>query len=339
MADPAEKVALSTKLFYGIGSVAYGVKDNGFSYFLLLFYNQVVGLDPALATTAIAIALVIDAISDPVVGHWSDHIKTKWGRRHPFMYASIIPIAVTYYFLWNPPENATSTYLFFYLLFMAVLVRTSVTAFEIPSTALVAEFTDDYDERTSMLGFRYLFGWWGGLTVAVLAWVVFLGNGLSMEGFGDYGFTAAIIMAVAIAISAGGTHRHIPDLHAPSGEFDKTILENLRQVKETLSNRNFLALFVSALFAAAAAGLNSNLHNYFNLYFWELAPTEIARITLVYYFSAIGGMLIARHMSLRSDKKRVAFVMWMSAILLSPCKAPFVSTTSSYSLRHRRPHV
>ena len=65
--------------------MAYGIKDNGFAYFLLLFYGTVVGLEPALAGTALLIALILDAFSDPIVGYWSEHTRARRGRRPPFM--------------------------------------------------------------------------------------------------------------------------------------------------------------------------------------------------------------------------------------------------------------
>ena len=80
----------AVKLYYGFGAVAYGVKDNGFSYFLLLFYNQVLGLLAAWVGAAIMIALLVDAFSDPMVGCASDNLHSRWGRRHPLMYASAL---------------------------------------------------------------------------------------------------------------------------------------------------------------------------------------------------------------------------------------------------------
>ena len=89
-----EKLPFLTKFFYGFGSLAYGIKDNAFNYFLLFVYVQVFGLAPNLAGLAILLMLVIDAISDPLIGYFSDKTQSKWGRRHPWMYASAIPVAI-----------------------------------------------------------------------------------------------------------------------------------------------------------------------------------------------------------------------------------------------------
>jgi hypothetical protein len=159
---------LGIRLYYGVGAVAYGVKDNGFSYFLLLYYNQVLGLSAAWVGSAILTALLVDAFSDPIVGYTSDNLHSRLGRRHPFMYMSAVPVALAYFFLWNPPVLGHRA-LFVYLVVLAILVRTTITLFEIPNSSLVAELTDDYDERTTMLSYRFFFGWWGGLTMAVAA--------------------------------------------------------------------------------------------------------------------------------------------------------------------------
>ena len=102
---------MSTRLAYGFGSAAFGIKDAGLQIFLLMFYTQIVGVPAPLVGLALTIALVLDAISDPIVGYWSDNFRSKWGRRHPFMYASAIPVAVTYFLLWTPPRgwNVIST--------------------------------------------------------------------------------------------------------------------------------------------------------------------------------------------------------------------------------------
>src|ERR1700741_3960444 len=131
----AARVPMGTKLSYGFGAVAYGIKDNGFSVFLLLFYNQVVGLPADRVGLAIMIALLVDAFIDPVVGHLSDQTHTKWGRRHPWLYLSAIPIALVWLLLWNPPEPSADMQ-FAYLVGIAICVRAVVSCYEVPSLAL-----------------------------------------------------------------------------------------------------------------------------------------------------------------------------------------------------------
>src|SRR5258708_33958730 len=103
------------KFFLAFGSIGWGVKDAGITGLLLLFYTQIVGVPAQLVSLAIGIALVFDAIMDPVIGIASDNWTSKWGRRLPFMYTAGIPVGLLYFLLWRPP-HWSPTGLFFYLL-------------------------------------------------------------------------------------------------------------------------------------------------------------------------------------------------------------------------------
>ena len=85
---------LSSKLSFGIGQIAEGVKTCAFGTYLLFYYNQILGLSGDLAGLAIFIALVFDAVTDPIAGSVSDRWRSPMGRRHPFMYASALPLAI-----------------------------------------------------------------------------------------------------------------------------------------------------------------------------------------------------------------------------------------------------
>ena len=78
------------KINYSIGSVANGVKTDTFTFFLLFFYSNIIGLNPGLAGSAIFIALCIDAITDPLMGTISDRTNSSLGRRHPYMFISCL---------------------------------------------------------------------------------------------------------------------------------------------------------------------------------------------------------------------------------------------------------
>jgi Na+/melibiose symporter-like transporter len=75
----------SLKLGYGVGQTSSGVKNAAFAIFLFFYFNQVLGLSGSLAGMASLLALIVDAITDPMVGQLSDRYKSRWGRRHPFM--------------------------------------------------------------------------------------------------------------------------------------------------------------------------------------------------------------------------------------------------------------
>lgn len=144
---PRPPITLKTKTLYGLGAAANIIKQRGITTFLLLFYNQVVGLPPAMVSTAIMFALIFDAFVDPLVGQISDNTRTRWGRRHPFMYAAAVPVSIAFYLIWNPPVGWENEALFIYMLVCLLTIRLFDTFFELPSSALLAELTQDYNQQ------------------------------------------------------------------------------------------------------------------------------------------------------------------------------------------------
>lgn len=290
----ADHVPLRIRIGYGVGAAAYGIKDNGFSVFLLLFYNQVVGLPAAQVGLVIAIALVFDAFIDPLLGILSDRTRTRWGRRHPWLYASIVPIAISWVLLWHPPAWS-ETALFGWLFVTAILTRAAIATNEVPSLALAPELTRDYHERTSTIRYRYLFGWIGGLGFLMLAYGWFLApprgaqsGPLAMQGYGDYGTAGALAMALTVLVSALATHRFVVAKHLAPVE-PMGVKETLAAVRQTLTNRAFLILLASGVLAYTAQGVSFSLSNYLLNFVWELSTAQF----LIYAISLLAGVCIA----------------------------------------------
>ncbi|HSM54291.1 MAG TPA: MFS transporter, partial [Erythrobacter sp.] len=99
------------KLIHGFGAVAFGVKDSGFSFFLLLYYNQVLGMDAGVVSLALLVALLVDAVVDPILGNLSDRTYSRWGRRLPWLYLAPIPLAFAWIALWSPPGAEPPSFL------------------------------------------------------------------------------------------------------------------------------------------------------------------------------------------------------------------------------------
>jgi len=311
---------LRTKLFYGFGSVAYGVKDAGFGALLLLYYNQVVGLPAQLVGTAIMIALIFDAFADPIVGQISDNLRTRWGRRHPFMYASAIPVAVSYFFLWFPPHLSQSG-MFLYLIAMAIIVRTFITMFEIPNSAMIV--TSDYDQRTSFLSYRYFFGTIGGALMTFVTFRIILApdashpvGQLNPAGYVRYGLIAAAVMASSILISALGTHRNIRYFRVPAKR-SITLVQTLREMASSLSNPSFVVLMGAALCGSMAIGVSTSLLIYFYTYFWGLSAAQISIFQAGALLAAVAGVSVATPLSKRLGKRRLAISLFIAFIVIT----------------------
>ncbi len=322
-----QQTSLWTRLAYGLGSGAIGVKDNGFSYFLLLFYSQVIGLDARLVGLALTVALVVDAFVDPMVGYWSDNVRSRFGRRHPFMYAAALPLAGLYFMLWNPPAGLSQPKLFAFLLGLAVSIRLCVSIYQVPSNALAAELTQDYDERSMLLSFRFFFQWAMGNAMSVLMFAVLfplfvtaaIHNGqFNRESYRVYGLIASGMLFALVMVSALGTHSRIPHLKAPPAQRKLTVGKVFSEIFETLSNRSFVVLFIATALGTVAAGLAAPLAFYWLTYFWHFTARQSSLVIMGVFASAFIGSGLAPVVTRRLGKKRGAIVIGLIAFLGSP---------------------
>ena len=313
-------LTLSSNILYGVGSAAFGVHVTILSSMLMLYYNQVVGLPAAWVGGAIMVTLIFDAICDPLIGEWSDHTRSRWGRRHPFMYASAIPAAVAFYFLFDPPHGWSQSHLLIYMAAMLMTVRVLLSLYEIPSSALGPELTLDYDQRTSLMSSRFFFGTLGGAAMSVLALQVFLRKDathplglLSPAGYRETALVASIVIFLSIMISCLGTHRFIASLvHTPRVLI--TWREKFREVSGTLTNRSFLALSISGVIGAVATGLKYGLDFYISAYFFELTPAQMSYLAASALVAAFAGVGIAPAISKRFGKKQSMILVFFASL-------------------------
>ncbi|OYY89271.1 MAG: sodium:melibiose symporter [Sphingomonas sp. 28-66-16] len=319
---PARVLPARSRLAFGLGSVAYGIKDNGFATFLLLYYNQVVGLADWAVGVAIMMAMMVEAFVDPAVGFLSDHTRSKWGRRHPWMYGSAIPVAVGWLLLWNPPTGWSETGLLFYLFGSALLVRIALSAFEIPASALGPELSSDYDERTKLFSYRYLFGWAGGLGMLSLAYAVFLvpdaSHAVGLQngpGYARMALFGAGVMAFAILVSAWGLHpeiKHLPKL----ADSDETLGEHVAAFRQTVSNKAFIILMIAGVFAYTAQGISFALSNYMYQYVWLMRGAQYQWLSLALLVGVVIAFVIAPRLTRGGDKARIGTILSIGNALL-----------------------
>jgi Na+/melibiose symporter-like transporter len=291
------------KLAFGVGQAAEGLKNGAFGTFLLFYYNQVLGLPGTLAGIAVGTALIVDAFTDPLAGSLSDHWHSRLGRRHPFMYASILPLAVTFYFLFHP--LVTSEFgLFVWLVVFSNLSRTAMTLYHVPHLALGAEMTDDFAERSSVVGFRQFFATFGALGATVIGfWIFFVPtpefpNGqLNEYAYAPFAAALALLMVVTIFWSAWGTRAVIPYLPKPPPDEGLSVLgivkRTLTDVVAAMRCGSFRWLFVGVLIVFVMVGVDGALNIYIYTYFWELGHHEIVALAPAYPIGVMLGAILA----------------------------------------------
>jgi len=313
------------KFLYASGAVANGVKTDGFTFFLLFFYSNVIGLSPALASLAIFIALLIDAFTDPFMGAISDRTNHRLGRRHPYFLLGIIPMGLSYFMLFSIQSSweLTQQQLFFWMLAFTAMTRLGMTVFDVPHRSLGSEMSRSYDERTSIFAAREMFGWAGGLFNALLAYTVFfkdtpeyIPGTQNPEPWIYFGMTGTILMCISVLITYFGTLKYSNSSSNIKASFNLKLI--ISQIYIALKNKSFLIFFFGYLFIAVGWGLNSSLQLYMNTYFWEFKSIMIAAFLGIYALSTLTAFLIVPRLVLHIEKRSILLIAIAIAALIPP---------------------
>lgn len=299
-------------LFYGIGQEAEGIKDTAFRTFLLFYYQQIVGVSGTLTGLALAIALCVDAITDPIAGTISDRTNTRFGRRHPFIVVSALPLAVTFYLLFNPPDNITEVGSFFWILTFAVLVRISLTFYHIPHLALGAELTDDPVQRSTLFTLSAFFRSAAHGGVPLLAYLLFFPTTeefspglLNKDGYFLFAIFFACWMFLVILVSAAGTYSEIPYLKKAPQNLAKKWFSGYVEIKQALSNRAFRSLFSFFFIVALIAAVAGVFSPFMSFHFWGLSTENIALIIIMAGPGLFLSVFILPWLTSRFDKRNI----------------------------------
>ncbi len=290
------------KVMHGFGAVAFGVKDGGFSFFLLPFYNLVLGVDAGIVGAALATALIIDAFADPLIGHLSDRTYTRWGRRLPWLYLAPIPLAMAWVLMWSPPFTGVPT--FWEIVALAVGVRLLLSACEVPSISMVPEITNDYVERTTLFRYRFLSGWVGGLTMSVLAFTVFLPtpeSQLQPDGYAVFGMVGAVVMLVSVIGSAAGQHTYVarlPDTAPPPFSLRLAFAD----IFDAFRERAFVIFAYGALAAYISQGVTLSITLYVIRYVWQFSELAFKLYPLALGLSVVAMFLLVGPLHRRFGK-------------------------------------
>ncbi|MEM9620639.1 MAG: MFS transporter [Pseudomonadota bacterium] len=320
-----------TRIFYAVGQMPEGIKTAAFGFFLLFYYNQVLGLSGTLAGIALFIALFFDAVSDPVVGSWSDFAKTRWGRRHPFMYWSALPFALCYFALFAPPDSLGQSGLFVWLLVFTVLTRVCMTFYHVPFMSLGAELTQNYDERTLLAALRNVFQLLGMFFVLIGGNFLFFAdsaefsNGqLNPEAYIPFALACIPLMLLGVWTAAACTHAEIPRLQQPVQTRGSNILLGaVADLRQAFSIRAFVAVVAASILFSVNQGMVQALHLYTASYFFELSGAQITGLFAGAITGIVIGSLLSRPMAVLVPEKRMLFLLgsawyalWTSSIIV-----------------------
>jgi GPH family glycoside/pentoside/hexuronide:cation symporter len=271
----ARKLPTLIKAVYGLGDWGAASATTARSLFWLFFIVSVVGVDLRLAGIAFIIGRVWDAINDPLVGTLSDRFRSRWGRRRPFMALGAIPFGLGFFAMFAPPPVSGDMAIAIYYGAIFILFDTAYTMVNAPYSALTSELTEDYDERSSLAGWRIANSIFGQLITAgafkLLAENVFAGW-YSGEMALQWGYaTAGAIWGVMIAVTPLIV---VAVIREPDRKLAKETdpINFVKITREVLSNRPFRIGALIFLIAFSAVDIVTAVFVWFLLFYMELTP-------------------------------------------------------------------
>jgi GPH family glycoside/pentoside/hexuronide:cation symporter len=320
--QPARKLSTFTKVIYGLGDWGASSATTARSLFWLFFIVSVVGADVRLAGLAFIIGRIWDGINDPLVGTLSDRFRSRWGRRRPFMLFGAIPFGLGFFLMFNPPPFQSDWAIALYYGAVFILYDTAYTIVNAPYAALTSELTEDYDERSSLAGWRMANSIFASLVTAalfkLLAENIFAGwfdgpnalrNGYAVSG----AIWGLVIMLVPLLVVAFVRE---PDRTL---EKDEESINFIRITKEVLSNRPFRIGATIYLLAFTAVDIITAVFVWFLIYYMELNPPLDSIVLALVLGVAFLSMPLTVRLMQRHGKGRTytgMMIFWMVVMVV-----------------------
>lgn len=305
------KLSVGTKLGFGAADLGGNLFFTAMGFWTLNYLTDTVGLAAAAAGAAVMVGKLWDAVTDPMMGFISDRTRTRWGRRRPYLLFGAIPLALTMWYFFSAPKIGSQTWLTIWAALALCALNTAYTVVNIPYSSLTPELTKDYNERSSLNGYRFGFAVIGTIlgAGAVLPLVGVFGTDRA-AGFSFMGAVLGVLMASSTLVTFFSVrepdHRHEPK---PTEKFFPTFLAVFR-------NKPYVILLITyALNLTALNFVQGILVYYFKYIYRNEALTTLAMVLLL--VTAMICIPISVKVSKRIGKKRTYQICF--AILASAC--------------------
>ena len=319
MQNTETRVPFTIKLGYGIGDIGSNIFIIASGLYLLYFMTNVLGVEPALAGLALFVPKLWDVVSDPMMGYVSDNTNSRWGRRRPYLLAAALPFGVTFALLFSAPSlRGPGAALYVGLMFAAVC--TAFTVFNVPYASMVAEMSDDYNERMSITSFRMISASIGVLLAGGLAMPLVKAGGEGVSGYRFMGLVLGAAISVFCLACFWFTRR------APFRGTSENPPPLLEQARIAAANFPFVMLMLSYLLQSLGMGVLMAGLIYYVKYVMQMPETNMGVIFPLFLVTAIVVMPLWVKVGYRFGKIR-AYRVGLLLLMLS--LSSFFFTTAS----------
>lgn len=304
----ATRLSLATKLHYSVGQVGCQMLGSAISFFLMIFYTDVALVAPAVASSALLIGKVWDAVNDPLFGYMVDRTRSRHGRRRVYLIYGALPLAGLAAAVWMVPSGLSPAMSFIWIAVTYTLFDTALTLVQLSYSAMSAEMTTDYDERTSLTAFSSIGALLGFVLGSVAMPMIVKSASNTQAGYA----MAGAILGVTAGACMGWVAWRVREPHA-SDNGAPDVTTPWSGMRAALGSRPFALLALGCGLARLGLTLATGAMAYFVVYQLQGSKDDVPKY--------LGGMLgvvalsipIWRQLASRWEKNTV----YMAALTLA----------------------
>lgn len=281
------KASLLRMIGYGVGECAYSLVLNSLLNFAMMYYTAALGLSPAWAGAALTISLLLDMVIDPAMGYMSDGTRHRFGRRHPWMLAGGLLMAVLFYGLWAVPLalHGRAWTLCVYLVLVNLLLRVGQTMFFVPYLALGFELCQDYEGRSKVQAVRQVMNMAANIAGPALAWSVFFRDTVGADGakvlgtsvpqnYVHMGMAFSLVAFLCVLAAVWLTRGWAVDTRGGPVATGRGVAHFLAELRQSVADKDFARILGFLFLAGSGIGWVSSFQPYVYVYFMGFAPWQ-----------------------------------------------------------------
>lgn len=306
LATCSEPLSLKTKVAYGVGELAGEIPNNILVFYLLFFLTNTAGLNPTLAGSVLLVAKVWDAINDPIVGWLSDRTRSPLGKRYSWMLGGAIPLGICFVLQWLIPHTTNQSLLFAYYSGIALLFYAAFTAVTVPYSTLVAELTQGYDERTTLVSFKATFSIGASILSLILAQAIFARVADPKQRYLILGAICGVIAVGAVFLCVWGTYKRYKIVQAQRiAVAEPPSLPIKQELQIILSNFPFLCVMGIYLCSWLSLQVTAAILPYFVTNWMKLPDGQVPQTAIAVQGTAISLIFVWSAVAQRVGKRAI----------------------------------
>ncbi len=332
------KLSILEKVGYGLGDTASNILYQAWSFFLMIFYTDVFGIDAKVASFMFLITRFWDMVFDPIIGMVADRTNTRWGKFRPYLLWVAVPYGVLACAMFITPDWSQNMKIV-YAYVTYILATTAYTAINIPYSSMMAVVTPDPRERTTLSQYRFFFAFIGMLliTTFTLPLAKFFGANPAHSGYNaELGYSRALGYQVTMGVFGGIaivllliTFLTTRERVQPSKKQKNSFREDLSNISKNIP---WIILFVASIFwlihNMIRNGMIAYYFNYvngqggkilwsFTLGVLKLDFDQTTTFLTIGTFGMLAGVLLSTPIKKHFDRKTVIIFLTLATVVLN----------------------